>query len=131
MEVKVPKKCDRCGKSEDVAVSMETAQTLVEEANKKATVLATLKDLCTKLDPALSPMVIMYIRTEGGYTLKTLDNLCAKPEAQRNKGCVVRVRDLVNDIFSSHVAEPKERAPRKPRTPKPAEGQAAGETNQE
>lgn len=117
MEVKVPLKCGRCGRTEEKSVPMETAQTMVEEINRKAQALAGLKDFASGLDPALSPAVILFVRKENLYEVKTLDNLCEKPDAKRNKGCAARVTELLKDIFELHLGEKKERKPRAPKDP--------------
>ena len=113
MEVKVPMTCGRCGRSDEKTVSIETAQALVNEITSKSEVLTNLKAYGEQLDKNLSPAVILYLRTSDGYILKTLDNLCQKPDAKRNKGCNARVNELLKDIFEMGRGEPKERKPRK------------------
>lgn len=119
MEVKVPLKCGRCGRTEEKLVQMETAQAMVEEINQKATILTNLKSMAQSIDSKLGPTVILFIRKGEGYEVKTLDNLCEKPDAKRNKGCATRVNELMKDIFELHTGEKKERKPRTPKTPKP------------
>lgn len=119
MEVKVAVTCGRCGRSEEKPVQLEEAQDLVNATNKKSEELSRLREFTSTLDESVSPALIAYVRNEdGGYTMKTLDNLCRKPDAKRNKGCAVRVEELLKDVFELHKGEPKERKPRKPRTPK-------------
>lgn len=117
MEVKVPLKCGRCGKAEEKLVPMETAQALVEEINQKAVELTNLKNMASSLNVKLAPAVILFVRKGEGYEVKTLDNLCEKPDAKRNKGCATRVAELLKDIFELHTGEKKERKPRTPKDP--------------
>jgi hypothetical protein len=117
MEVKVPLKCGRCGRTEEKLVQMETAQAMVEEINQKAVILKNLKEMAGSIDSKLGPNVVLFIRKGEGYEVKTLDNLCEKPDAKRNKGCATRVNELMKDIFDLHAGEKKERKPRTPKDP--------------
>jgi hypothetical protein len=128
MEVKVPMKCGRCGKTEEKSVQMEEAQALVDEINKKAEVLAKLKDYAGSL-PANAPAVIMFMQSGDGFKVKTLDNLCEKPDAKRNKGCATRVNELLKDIFELHTGEKKERKPRTPKDPNAPPKETKGKKN--
>jgi hypothetical protein len=96
---------------------METAQAMVEEINQKATILTNLKSMAQSIDAKLGPTVVMFIRKGEGYEVKTLDNLCEKPDAKRNKGCATRVNELMKDIFELHMGEKKERKARTPKDP--------------
>ena len=114
MEIKVPKKCDRCGRTEDVLMSQDELAGLVELTNKKADELKRIIDFGETLDPEAGPSVILFVKDDtGSYSMKHLDVLCARPDAQRNKGCTVRVQELVSDIFDlKKDTEKKERKPR-------------------
>jgi hypothetical protein len=96
---------------------MEAAQALVEEINQKAVELSNLKSIAGSLNVALAPAVILFVRKGDHYEVKTLDNLCEKPDAKRNKGCATRVTELLKDIFELHTGEKKERKPRTPKDP--------------
>lgn len=117
MEVKVPIKCGRCGRTEERSVQMEAAQAMVEEINQKAAVLTNLKQMAGSIDTKLGPALVLFVRKGDGYEVKTLDNLCEKPDAKRNKGCATRVNELMKDIFELHTGEKKERKPRTPKDP--------------
>lgn len=117
MEVKVPIKCGRCGRTEERSVQMEAAQAMVEEINQKAAVLTNLKQMAGSIDTKLGPALVLFVRKGDGYEVKTLDNLCEKPDAKRNKGCATRVNELMKDIFDLHAGEKKERKPRTPKDP--------------
>lgn len=117
MEVKVPLKCGRCGRIEEKSVQMDEAQKLVEEINQKAAILANLKSMAQGIDSNLGPSFIVFVLRGDGYEVKTLDNLCMKPDAKRNKGCAARVNELLKDIFELRAGAPKERKPRIPKDP--------------
>lgn len=126
MEVKVPIKCGRCGRTEERLVQMEAAQALVEEINQKAAILSNLKQMAGSIDTKIGPSVIMFVRKGDVYEVKTLDNLCEKPDAKRNKGCATRVTELLKDIFELHAGEKKERKPRTPKDPNAAPKEKGG-----
>lgn len=129
MEVKVPLKCGRCGRTEEKLVQMETAQAMVEEINQKSVILKNLKEMAGSIDSKLGPNVVLFIRKGEGYEVKTLDNLCEKPDAKRNKGCATRVTELLKDIFELHTGEKKERKPRTPKDPNAPPKEKGGNGN--
>jgi hypothetical protein len=123
MDLKVPKKCDRCGRVEDVIMTETDVAALVETTNKKAEELKRINEFGRTLDTELAPTLVMFVKnSEGGYDSRTLDILCSRPDATRNKGCEARVQELLSDIFDLKKDEVKK--PRKPREKKiPTTGQ--------
>ncbi len=111
MQMKVDNRCGRCGKVATSEVSMEEAQALVKEDAAKKQALASLETFSGELETKNNPDIIIMVKTDAGYTLETLDNLCSNPgNKTRSRGCVPRVNGLIEEIFGRAAAR---KAPRK------------------
>lgn len=109
--MKVDRACGRCGKVRTIEVDLKGAQEIINADQKKKEAFILLEDFASKLNTDFHPEVIIFTRTNNGYELETLDNLCSNPESKkRARGCAPRVKTLLNDIFN--------RVPRKPQKKK-------------
>jgi hypothetical protein len=125
MELKITKKCDRCGKAEEYIGTLEDAQKRNDQVQTRLSTSAHLDEVVRELSCADEPpmVVVMLLNPETKeYAYKTLYDLCNKKvekEGQR-RGCTSRVADLVADIFNTkdESAEPKQRKQRKPQEKK-------------
>lgn len=122
MEVKLETQCPRCGKKTEKAVPLEVAQELAERqaqaklaADKFTNDLKNLYNATTGL-----PDIVTIFRPMQGDDRESpvvwffKDDLCDAPDAKRNKGCIARVRTLLEEIYFPGT----KKAPRKPRAPK-------------
>jgi len=117
VEVKIEKKCPRCGKMQELVVPLETAQGMAGEDQKKDEALAKIQEYATTLDAKVCPEVIVICRPKdlnSAYVVMTHNDLCYAPGAKKNKGCSTRVHTLIDEIFMS----PTPRAPRKAKVKK-------------
>ena len=111
MQVTVQKICGRCGKEEDVVMSIEEAKALEETEGERATEAEALAETLNATLSNLSPDVIIAVRgPSGNYSVTHMSNLCNNPGAARNRGCLARVAALIQDI--TNTAEKKPSVPR-------------------
>ena len=100
MEVTVETNCSRCGKSESKTMGLAEAQALESKGVAEKQLISDLKDQLGSILTADHPdLVIASKNDDGTYSVQTLDNLCYSPDAKRNKGCVQRVRTLLDEMF--------------------------------
>lgn len=129
MDVKVQKKCGRCGRKEEVTVSLEKATELAtQEKNEQLNwvdLSGKLAEMVQTTYPNGGPEFIMLTRSQAGYGVGKLENLCNLPGAERNRGCQARVNALLTEIFMENK---KERKPRTKKAKSPeAEAKAAAD----
>lgn len=117
MDVKVETKCGRCGRTEEKSMALEAAGKMEQESTLRAEAAANLKDAFNeKFGSSGYPDIVVAVRNSGGdYTVNTLDGLCSREGAARNRGCKTRVANLIDEIFT--VAAPKKRAAPKKEPP--------------
>jgi hypothetical protein len=119
MQVTVQKICGRCGKEEDVTMSIEAAQELETNENARIAAAEALAETLNATLSPLSPDVIIAVRgPSGNYSVTHMSNLCNNPGAARNKGCLARVAALIQDI--TNTAEKKPSVPRSKKEKKAA-----------
>lgn len=123
MEVKVETKCGRCKKAEEKSMPLEEAGKLEQEGHLRIEAAASLVGEFNKHFGSSSfPDIVVAVRgPEGNYTVKTLDGLCERPGAARNKGCSQKVANHIEAIFA--VEPPKKRVTK----PKPPGGAATAD----
>jgi len=122
MDVKVQVKCGRCSKSEEKTVTLEGAAEMDEaqlDADRKfGDFTAGVKEVVGTVGYQESgPEVIVMQRTDTGYEIRQLSDMCSTPDAKRNKGCKSRVDYLVKEIFLQNPKKPA--TPKKPKDPPP------------
>jgi hypothetical protein len=101
--VKIEDECQRCGKTAELAMSLDEAQ---HHLNARKQRDESRDDLVQQLGATLDesyPDIIIAVRNPktGKHTIKTMDaeRLCHAPEAKRNKGCRTAVTRILNDLF--------------------------------
>lgn len=124
MDVKIKAKCGRCNKAEEKTVTLEQASNLEEaqlDADRKfEDFTGVVKDAIEKLEyDKKGPEVIVMQRTETGYEIRQLSDMCSAPDAKRNKGCQSRVDYLVKEMFLQNPKKPS--TPKKPKDKPPAD----------
>lgn len=127
MDVKILQQCERCGRKEEKTVSLEAAQKLSAEAESRKLAAGSVATILnTELKDPKYPEIIVALRSPGSesYIVKTLDGLCERPGAERNKGCKQRVVNLVSAIFTIETPKPKKDKPKKVETATPPNGDA-------
>jgi hypothetical protein len=123
MDVKIKAKCGRCNKAEEKTVSLETASSMDEareDADRKfGEFTDVVKDAVQSLEwDKNGPELIVMGRTDTGYEVRQLSDMCNAPDAKRNKGCVSRVKYLIKELFMENPKKPS--TPKKPKD-KPAD----------
>jgi hypothetical protein len=123
MHVKVTTKCGRCGRPEEMEMSLEEAQELQEKNGGDSQFLIELQSMLEN-NTEEGPEALFLLRDpedRSKYTIRTLDNLCHRPDAAKMQGCKVRVKNLLDQIFMEGEAAkvvPEEKKTRKPRAKK-------------
>lgn len=118
MELKITKKCGRCGKAEEVSGTLEEAQKLMDQASTRKGAVEHLTEVFRELSDLDEPpqVIVALLNPETlQYEHKTLYDLCSKEAGEgKRRGCTARVTDLVADLFNikDELAEPKVRKPR-------------------
>lgn len=117
MAVQVSDICDRCGRSTPVHM---TNDDLVAETEKRKRIEQTCKEIeefIRSKDPLTLPtLLVMYGGESPALMIKSQISVC-NPKGEGKRSCAKRVSELVNDLFPVPTDE---RAPRKPKTTKPA-----------
>ena len=116
MDVKIVQNCSRCGRKEEKTVSLEIAQELnktAEARKQEADNLPTVFNETFK--NSLYPEIVVAVRFPGEeyYNVNTLDGLCERPGAERNKGCRARVNNLLKAVFEVEKTVKKTPKPKK------------------
>jgi hypothetical protein len=117
-QLKITKKCGRCGKAEEFIGNLEDAQRLMEQNNTRKVTLAHLDEVVAGLADVDEPpaIIVLQLNAETGkYDCKTLYDVCSREAGEgKRRGCTARIADLVADIFNEQDenAEPKVRKPR-------------------
>ena len=127
MRVKVATACGRCGKQDEREVTLDEALALQDSAAEERGLVSEIEKYIDENNEE-GPEVIILVRSDDDktkYTVKTLGDLCYKPDAKKMQGCKVRVKNLVADIF---MATPTNGAPKKTRKKKKADADVAIET---
>jgi hypothetical protein len=130
-QLKITKKCGRCGKAEEFIGNLEDAQRLMDQNKTRETTLAHIEEVVAGLAEVDEPPTIIVLQLDpetGKYAHKALYDVCSKEAGEgKRRGCTARITDLVADIFNEQDenAEPKVR---KPRTKKTATAETAPET---
>jgi hypothetical protein len=130
-QLKITKKCGRCGKAEEFIGNLEDAQRLMDQSKTRKTTLAYIEEVVTGLAEIDEPPAIIVLQLNPEtkkYVHKALYDVCSKEAGEgKRRGCTARISDLVSDIFNEQDenAEPKVR---KPRTKKTATTETAAET---
>lgn len=100
MNIKVPTKCARCGRVNEVELPLEEVNSIVDNELARKKALEELKTMI--LDnadvPNLPEAVILHKNEDGELIIEALDNLCSL-DGKRNKGCKSRVNYLIEDIM--------------------------------
>jgi hypothetical protein len=117
-QLKITKKCGRCGKAEEFIGNLEDAQRLMEQSTTRKTTLAHIDEVVADLAEVDEPpsIIVLQLNVETGkYDCKTLYDVCSREAGEgKRRGCTARIADLVADIFNEQDenAEPKVRKPR-------------------
>lgn len=137
VQLKITKKCGRCGKVEEFSGTLADAQRLEQQAQARAATAAHLDELVQSLSSVNEPpqVIVMMLNDETKqYDYKVLYDLCdkkAEKEGQR-RGCKARVVDLIADVFNIQLGEPKVRKPRTKKEPAAPEAPPViGETEED
>ena len=101
MEVTLAQTCSRCGKTKAIPVTVEKVMAAQERQKKQETYVKTFIDTINDtLPPEFGPEVVICYRSDAGYGVRVLNELCDTPEgAKKRKGCKQRVLALLDDIF--------------------------------
>lgn len=100
MNIKVPTKCERCGRMSERELPLEEVSRLVDDELARKNALEELKKMIldTADVPNLPDVMILHKNEDGELVTESLDNLCAL-DGKRNKGCKSRVNYLIEDIM--------------------------------
>lgn len=100
MNIKVPTKCERCGRMSERELPLEEVSSLVDDELARKNALEDLKKMIldTADVPNLPDVMILHKNEDGELITESLDNLCSL-DGKRNKGCKSRVNYLIEDIM--------------------------------
>ena len=125
MEVKVQKSCGRCGRKTEMTVTLETASAMAvqekEAQDKWDRLSAVLAKSVGEIFPNGGPELIVLNKSQDGYGVGKLENLCSLPGAERNRGCQARVNALLKEIFMENKKARKPRS-KKEKAPEASNG---------
>lgn len=117
-QLKITKKCGRCGKAEESIGNLEDAQRLMDQDKTRETTLAHIEEVVAGLAEIDEPPAIIVLQLNPEtkkYEHKVLYDICSREAGEgKRRGCTARITDLVADIFNEQDAnaEPKVRKPR-------------------
>jgi hypothetical protein len=111
MDVKIPTKCGRCGRTSETTVSIEEASTIVAGEKARMASLDAFTQLVQDADVENLPDVIVLKKNGTAFDVEVLENLC-ELDGKRNKGCKARVSYLIEDMMFriKHEAPKKDEA---------------------
>jgi hypothetical protein len=117
-QLKITKKCGRCGKAEESIGNLEDAQRLMDQSKTRKVTLAHIEEVVAGLAEVDEPPAIIVLQLNPEtkkYEHKVLYDICSREAGEgKRRGCTARITDLVADIFNEQDAnaEPKVRKPR-------------------
>lgn len=121
-QLKITKKCGRCGKAEEFIGNLEDAQRLMDQGKTRKVTLAHIEEVVAGLAEVDEPPAIIVLQLNNEtkkYEYKVLYDVCSREAGEgKRRGCTARIADLVSDIFNEpdENAEPKVRKPRAKKT---------------